>query len=226
MKSRFLILVAMSALALSSCATEGSRHPAGGPKGGASGGGRPESPPANRNQGPPRTQGTVVTQHPGPVARPPQASKPTPPHQVVIHDGEPPRSVVDNRPPSVISRDPHARVMVRASFHPIPAYARFHPVIRPGIEFAWWGTWGIDSWDTVGTVTCEATNASTGELYPVTAERDRNGWDDVSINDLLDQAMDDCSNEAAATDNGVDPCIPATPSCSFDSWDGRYPGTN
>jgi hypothetical protein len=74
----------------------------------------------------------------------------------------------------------------------------------------WWHAWGITTWDTVGAVTCEAANEATGELYPVTMDRDDTGWDDDTVNSVLDQALDDCMAEA-----GTAQCTPATPSCSF-----------
>lgn len=148
-------------------------------------------------------------------------------HHVVIHNGntgqdESHRVVVDHRPAPVISHDAHVRVMVRhADWHPVHNWDHFHPVILGGYRYAWWGIWGIESWDTVGTVTCQASNENTGELYPVTMERDAAGWDDASVNNILDQALDDCMAEATVPDGGVNPCIAATPACTFESWDGR-----
>jgi hypothetical protein len=229
MKTRILLLVV--AIISAGCATSSNRYPAAARNGG---GGRPESPPAPRNQGPARTQGTVMAPHPGPIAQAPgrhdgdhPVAVNNPPHQVQINRNEPPRSVVDNRAPSGMSHDPHARVMVRnRNFRPIPEWNRYHPVIRVGYDNAWWGVWGIQSWDTVGTVTCEAANASTGELYPVTMERDRNGWDDPSVDTVLDQALADCSEEAQVEGDAVNPCVPASPACSFETWDGSVYRTN
>jgi hypothetical protein len=233
MKTRFLLLVSITTVIFSGCATGTDRYPAGGPRPGNGGGGRPEAPPANRNQGPARTQGTVMAPHPGPIAAAPGRSAPqrpeppvNPPHQVVIRDNEPPRSVADRRPPVEMSHDPHVRVVVRnGNFHPIPEWNRYHPVMRGTYTNAWWGVWGIQSWQTVGTVTCEASNASTGELYPVTMDRDGN-WDDTSIDNLLDQALADCSEEADVPDGAVNPCIPATPACSYENWNGAAYRTN
>ena len=69
------------------------------------------------------------------------------------------------------------------------------------------------AWDTVGTVTCEAVNESTGDTYPVSEDRDSRGWDDDTVNTVLDQALDDCYAEA----NGA-MCGPVTPACSFQPY--------
>jgi len=59
-------------------------------------------------------------------------------------------------------------------------------------------------------VTCEAANEETGELFPVSEDRDERPWDDDTVNAVLDQALDDCAQEGA---EGA--CVPATPSCTF-----------
>ncbi|HEY3806624.1 MAG TPA: hypothetical protein VGL61_28660 [Kofleriaceae bacterium] len=135
-----------------------------------------------------------------------------PGHEVIVHDPKTGKDehhavYVDHRPPHVIDRDPHLRVVARG-YHPTHDWARFH-VARGG----WFHLWGIGDWNTVGTVTCEAVNESTGGLYPVSEDRDSRGWDDDSVNSILDAALDDCYGEA----NGA-VCGPATPSCSFQPY--------
>ena len=135
-----------------------------------------------------------------------------PPHQVFIHDGRTGRDeahavVIDHRPGHIIDRDPHLRVM-RRGYHSPRDWERFHRAAG-----GWWLLWGITAWERVGTVTCEAANEATGELYPVSVDRDRVGWDDATINEILDQALDDCASEA-----GDSPCIPATPPCTFQPY--------
>ncbi len=138
--------------------------------------------------------------------------KDNPPHEVIIHDAKANRDehhavVIEHRPPHVIDRDPRLRVVVRG-YKPVHEWSRFHRA-----HGAWWKLWGITAWDTVGTVTCEAANEANGELYPVSQDRDARGWDDDTVNVLLDQALDDCYAEA----NGA-MCGPVTPACSFQPY--------
>jgi hypothetical protein len=135
-----------------------------------------------------------------------------PPHRVIYHNARTNRDeshvvVIDRRPARVIDRDPHVRVIHRGYRSP-HHWEHFHP-IRGGWEYIW----GIPTWAMVGTVTCEAANESTGELYPVSEDRDEIGWNDPLVNSVLDQALDDCMAEA-----GPSQCVPATPACTFQSY--------
>jgi hypothetical protein len=148
------------------------------------------------------------------VAHPEQAMhvKNNPPHEVIYHNAKTNKDehhavIVEHRPAHVIDRDPRLRVVVRG-YHPTHDWARFH--VASG---GWFHRWGIAAWSDVGTVTCEAANESTGELYPVSQDRDARAWDDDTVNTILDQALDDCYAEA----NGAT-CGPATPSCSFQPY--------
>ena len=166
---------------------------------------RPASAPAHVTVA--RSVGVHITAHPEQPF-----SKTNPAHDVVIHDPKTNRDehhvvVVDHRPAQVVDRDPHLRVIARG-YHPAHDWTRFH-VAHGG----WFTRWGITAWDTVGTVTCEAVNESNGALYPVSQDRDARGWDDDSVNSILDSALDDCYAEA----NGAT-CGPATPSCSFQPY--------
>ncbi len=166
---------------------------------------RPAQAPAKAGD---RTVAHPVVPHPDK----PRDPKTNPPHEVVIHDPKTNKDehhtvVVDRRPTHVVDRDPHIRVVVRG-YHPQHDWGRFHRA-----HGEWWSLWGITAWDTVGTVTCEATNETTGELFPVSEDRDAKGWDDDSVNTILDQALDDCYAEA----NGAQ-CGPATPACSFQPY--------
>ncbi len=156
----------------------------------------------------PRSMGAHVVPNQGQAMHPQN----NPPHQVVYHNAvtnkdERHAVVVDHRPGHIIARDPHIRI-ARRGYHPVHEWGHFHPA-RGG----WFRLWGVGAWDEVGTVTCEAANESTGELYPVSQDRDGNGWDDDTVNTILDNALDDCYAEA----NGS-PCAPATPSCSFQPY--------
>jgi hypothetical protein len=135
-----------------------------------------------------------------------------PAHTVTIHNTRTNRDehhtvIVEHRPAYVIDRDPHIRIVERG-YRPQHDWARFH---RP--HNAWFSLWGIASFDSVGTVTCEAVNESTGALYPVSEDRDSSGWDDNSVNSILDQALDDCYVDA-----GGAMCGPVTPACSFQPY--------
>jgi hypothetical protein len=168
---------------------------------------RPATPPRGKDAGV-RTVGVHVVAHPDRPFHP----KDNPAHEVIIHDPKTNKDehhvvVVDHRPAHVIDHDHRLRVVVRG-YHPTHDWVRFHDV-RGG----WWKAWGITAWDTVGTVTCEAANESTGELFPVSEDRDARGWDDDTVNTILDQALDDCYAEA----NGA-ACGPATPSCTFQPY--------
>jgi hypothetical protein len=165
---------------------------------------RPVAAPRGKEAGA-RAVGIHVVPHPG---QPVHATN-NPPHTVIIHNtitnkDENHVVVVDHRPGHVVDHDPHLRVIHRGYRSP-HNWAHFH-VARGG----WWHLWGINNWDNVGTVTCEAANEQTGELFPVSEDRDERAWDDDTVNSILDQALDDCFAEA----NGAQ-CSPATPSCSF-----------
>jgi hypothetical protein len=152
----------------------------------------------------PRHVGTTVGQHWGQPAHPVN----NPSHQVYVHNSitnrdEPHRMIVDHRPAYVIDHDPRLRVVVRG-YHPVHDWGYWHP------GGGWFHLWGITAWDHVGTVTCEAANEETGEMFPVSEDRDAAGWDDGAVNAALDQALDDCMAEA-----GSATCAPATPSCTF-----------
>ncbi len=93
-----------------------------------------------------------------------------PPHQVIYHNAATNKDehhavVVDHRPGHVIDHDARLRVVVRG-YHSAHNWEHFHRAVG-----GWWHAWGITNWDTVGTVTCEAANEVTGELYPVSMDR-------------------------------------------------------
>ncbi len=111
--------------------------------------------------------------------------------------------VYEYRSPGVIARDPYAHAW-QHGYRPHHDWEHFHAG-RGG----WFSLWGIPSWNVVSTVTCEAANEQTGELYPVTATN-VGGWNDAQVNSVLDQALDECAAEA-----GDQVCAPATPSCSY-----------
>ena len=168
------------------------------------GGPRPAMAPRGRSVGARAVGMHVVPQHMQPVH---QVNNP--PHQVVYRNARTGRTerhpiIIEHRPGHVVDRDPHLRI-ARRGYRPARAWGHFHPV-----SGGWWRLWGVAAWDTVGTVTCEAANEATGELYPVSQDRDAQGWDDPTINATLDQALDDCMQES----NGAQ-CVPATPNCTF-----------
>ena len=168
---------------------------------------RPAAAPRGKDAGA-RAVGVHITAHPDK----PMHATTNPAHEVIIHDAKTNKDehhavIVDHRPAHVIDRDPRLRVVVRG-YHPAHNWERFH-VARGG----WFKRWGITAWDEVGTVTCEATNESSGELYPVSEDRDSRTWDDDTVNTLLDQALDDCYAEA-----GGATCGPVTPACSFQAY--------
>jgi hypothetical protein len=158
---------------------------------------RPAAPPPKVSA--PRSVGVHMSAHPEQPVHPQN----NPGHEYIVHDAKTNKDehhavIVDHRPAHVIDRDPHLRVVVRG-YHPAHDWGRFH-VARGG----WFTRWGITAWDTVGTVSCEAVNESTGQLYPVSED---------TVNSILDSALDDCYSEA----NGAQ-CGPATPSCSFQPY--------
>jgi len=166
---------------------------------------RPATPPPHAAT---RTVGVHSTAHPEQPMHPTK----NPAHEVIVHDPKTNKDehhvvITDHRPVHVIDRDPRLRVVVRG-YHPAHDWGRFN---RP--HGGWFSMWGITEWNTVGTVTCEAVNESTGGLYPVSQDRDARGWDDDTVNSILDAALDDCYAEA----NGA-VCGPATPSCSFQPY--------
>jgi hypothetical protein len=168
---------------------------------------RPAAPPRGKEAGA-RVVGTHVVPHPDRPMHPTT----NPPHQVVYHNAKTNKDenhvvVVDRRPAHVIDHDARIRV-VRRGYHSPHNWEHFHQA-RGG----WWHAWGITSWDTVGTVTCEAANETTGELFPVSEDRDEVAWDDTTVNSVLDQALDDCMTEAGGAQ-----CSPATPSCTFQGY--------
>lgn len=168
---------------------------------------RPAAAPRGKDAGA-RAVGTHVVEHP----EKPYHAKDNPAHTYVVHDAhtnkdERHTTIVEHRPVHVIDRDPRLRVVVRG-YHSPRDWGRFHRA-----HGAWWTLWGIKAWDEVGTVTCEAANETTGELYPVSEDRDERGWDDDTVNSVLDQALDDCYADA----NGA-LCGPVSPACSFQAY--------
>jgi hypothetical protein len=168
---------------------------------------RAAAPPRGKEAGA-RTVGVHVTAHP----EKPMHVTNNPPHQVVYHNAKTNKDenhavVVDHRPGHVIDHDPRIRIVHRG-YKPVRNWDHFHYA-----KGGWWHAWGISNWDNVGTVTCEAANEATGELYPVSQDRDATAWDDGTVNTVLDQALDDCMSEA-----GTAQCTPATPSCSFQPY--------
>jgi hypothetical protein len=168
---------------------------------------RAASAPAGKSAGA-RVVGVHVVPHPDRPMHPTTNS----PHQIIIHNTVTNKDenhvvIVDHRPAHIVGHDARIRVSVRG-YHPQHNWGYYH-VARGG----WFHLWGITAWDNVGTVTCEAANETTGELYPVTMDRDAHGWDDDGVNVVLDNALDDCFAEA----NGAQ-CTPATPSCSFQNY--------
>jgi hypothetical protein len=168
---------------------------------------RPATAPRGKDAGA-RAVGTHIVPH----TERPMHAKDNPPHEVIYHDAKTNKDerhavVVDHRPAHVIDHDRRLRVIARG-YHPTHDWVRFHRA-RGG----WWHAWGITEWNDVGTVTCEAANEATGELYPVSEDRDPRGWDDDTVNTVLDQALDDCYSEA----NGAQ-CGPVTPACSFQPY--------
>lgn len=171
---------------------------------------RPASPPRPAQAPNGKAAGARFVGHPV-VPHPDRSVHATnnPPHQVIIHN---PRSgrderhqvIVDHRPGHIIDRDPHLRV-IRRGYRPLHNWEHWHRAVG-----GWWAVWGITAWDEVGTVTCEAANEATGELYPVSEDRDDVAWDDAAVNTVLDQALDDCIQDA-----GTNTCVPTTPACTF-----------
>jgi hypothetical protein len=155
-----------------------------------------------------RSVGIHITEHPDR----PMHVKDNPPHTVTIHDPKTNKDehhavIIEHRPAHVIDHDPRIRIVARG-YKPQHDWVRFHRA-----HGAWFKLWGVGTWDTVGTVTCEAANEATGELYPVSQDRDSRAWDDDSVNTILDQALDDCN-----ADSGGAMCGPVTPACSFQPY--------
>jgi hypothetical protein len=113
-------------------------------------------------------------------------------------------TIFERRAPAIIARDPQAHTYAR-DYHVRHNWATYH-ASRGG----WFGVFGIRTWAPVHAVTCEAANAQTGELYPVTANRASVGWSDAAINGVLDQALDEC-----AADAGANVCVAASPACTY-----------
>ncbi|HUJ59858.1 MAG TPA: hypothetical protein VLX92_15245 [Kofleriaceae bacterium] len=157
----------------------------------------------------PRSEGWHIVPHP---EMPPGVAG-NAPHEVIVHDPKTKKDehhqvIIDRRPSHVIDQDPHLRVIVRG-YKPGHDWTRFHRA-----HGAWWKAWGITSWADVGTVTCEAANETSGALYPVSEDRDARGWDDATVNTILDQALDDCMAEAAPGEE----CGPVVTPCTFQPY--------
>jgi hypothetical protein len=111
--------------------------------------------------------------------------------------------IYERRPISVIRRDPYV-IRYDVSYRPRHTWHYYHPTN------GWSVTWGLRSWNVVSTVTCEAANEMTGELYPVVADRSTLAWSDQTVNSVLEQALDNC-----AYDGGPDVCVPVEPACTY-----------
>ena len=110
----------------------------------------------------------------------------------------------ERRAPALIAHDPYIHTYAR-DYHPRHRWNRYRPYGRRG----WLGVLGVRSWDRVDTVTCEAANVATGELYPVTAQHEGT-WNDPVVDSVLAQALDEC-----AADAGPNQCVPVQPACSY-----------
>lgn len=110
--------------------------------------------------------------------------------------------VYERRAPDVIVHDRYARQW-HHGFRARHNWREYHPA------GGWLGLMGIETFSVVSSVTCEAANEQTGELYPVTAQGTRD-WSDAQVNSVLDQALEQCA--AAA---GANVCVPAQPPCSY-----------
>ncbi len=168
------------------------------------GGARPAAPAAHASG---RPTGTIAR----PRMSEPVHAQHNPPHQRVYVNARTGREerhgvVYEHRPPAVVEHDRYAHGWNRG-YHPHYEWRHFYPT------GGWYSFWGIQSYDTVGTVTCEAADEATGALYPVTAPRDAYGWNDESIDGVLGQALDECAAEV-----GPDRCVAATPPCTFTSY--------
>ena len=111
--------------------------------------------------------------------------------------------IYERRPTAVIRRDPYI-VRWDVGYRPRHTWYYYHPTS------GWSVTWGLRSWTPVSTVTCEAANEMTGELYPVVADRGTLAWNDQTVDSVLDQALDAC-----AFDAGPDICVPVEPACTY-----------
>ncbi len=121
----------------------------------------------------------------------------------IEHRGDQRHAIVyERREPQVIERDRFNHRWHRG-FHARHDWNEYHPTA------GWLGLLGIQTFSVVSSVTCEAANTQTGELFPVTARGQRD-WTDRQVDSVLDQALDECAQSA-----GPDVCVPAQPPCSY-----------
>jgi hypothetical protein len=152
----------------------------------------------------PRTTGTIARER----QTEPVNAKTNPARQQVYRNAktgheETHAVVLDHRAPTVIAHDRYAQAFT-------PGYRTRHDWGQFRPQAGWLSSWGVTTWGSVGSVTCEAANETTAALYPVTASRAASGWSDTGVDAVLDQALDECAAETNAQQ-----CAPATPSCSF-----------
>lgn len=96
---------------------------------------------------------------------------------------------VDRRTHAEIRRDPHVVVFNHVGYRPAHAWNHWYRD---------WGVyWRVNDWAEIRTVTCEAVNNQTEQLYPVTETRaDSWVWNSTIVNDVAGRALDECAAEA------------------------------
>ncbi len=209
MKGKILFsTVAISAFILAGCASNTSRYPAS-ERGGGGGGERA-----------------------APAPRAHAAPDPARDRPVVDHNGHP---VVDNNNHEVhapVQQDPRPANDIRN--HPTVRTVNYHDVRVTGHWNAyypahgWFTAWGESpsfSWNRVSSVTCEAVNVASNEIYP-TSGLSSGGWvwSDSTVDTLLGEALDDCDTDpnGARDVSGAVSCVPASPACTptYNTWVG------
>jgi hypothetical protein len=93
-----------------------------------------------------------------------------------------------------IRRDPHVVRFDHTNWHAVGHWDRWY-------RADWGGYWRVTDWNAIRTVTCEAVNTQTQELFPVSETRaDSWFWNTTLVNNVAGRALDECMTEGGNPD--------------------------
>jgi len=109
-----------------------------------------------------------------------------PVHHQVFHES---RSLGD------IRRDPHIVQFDHVGWRPVGHWDNWY-------RSDWAVFWRVTDWNSIRSVTCEAVNNDTSELYPVTEVRaDSWFWNSNLVNNVAARALDECVSDQGSPES-------------------------
>lgn len=112
------------------------------------------------------------------------------------------------RPLGDIRRDPHLVMFDHVGWRPVGNWNMWY-------RSDWGVFWRVTDWTAIRSVTCEAVNSDTGDLFPVTEVRaDSWYWNTGLVNNVAARALDEC----VAEDGNPEACTLVDGEC----WNSLY----